>query len=305
VPHFIALIRRIFYIVNPVAGTRSKQPLKELIQQQSNKAGIFFEIRDAVKEGGYSFLEPLIQQQGITDIVIAGGDGTVNGVLGSLHQLNVKFGIIPCGSGNGLAFSAGISKNAKKALQTIFNGKSLATDAFYVNRQFACMLCGLGFDAQVAHDFAQHHTRGRGAYINKIMGNLLKAPVYAFTLTADNFTITTEAYFISIANSNQYGNNFTIAPQASLTDGFLDVIVAASQNKISLLLQTLKQVSGLNKVQHIEEINQAASVLYFRAKNLFITNLQNAPLHIDGEPVSSTTHVDIQIKEKAFQLIYP
>ena len=100
-------------------------------------------------------------------MVIAGGDGTINQSVGHLRDLDVQFGIIPCGSGNGLAFSAGISKNPEKALQIIFNGKSQFVDAFKINKKFACMLCGLGFDAQVAHDFANDPKRGLMTYVKK------------------------------------------------------------------------------------------------------------------------------------------
>ncbi len=297
--------RRILYIVNPISGTKNKKPLKDIIRRQTAQAGYEFEIADAVGGGDYRFLIPYIQQKQITDIVIAGGDGTVNGVVGSLHSLQLPFGIIPCGSGNGLALSAGISKNYTKALHTVFHGRPIAVDSFLVNNQFACMLCGVGFDAQVAHDFANHTKRGMMAYIKKIVQNFFSAPVYPFTLLIGGQSIVIDAFFISIANSNQFGNNFTIAPKASLHDGLLDIVVVMRQHKLSLLLQTIKQVRGLNKLQQIDQIRLDASILYFRTKELSLINLNKAPLHIDGEPVDSAADIVITVKEKTFQLICP
>lgn len=297
--------RKLLYIINPISGTKGKKNLTRLIQQKTAEQGLFFKVIKSERSGNYNFLTSVIADEKITDVIVAGGDGTVNGVIGSLYHTPVRFGIIPCGSGNGLAFSAGISKTPTLALQTIFKGKAMATDAYFVNNQFACMLCGLGFDAQVAHDFANHHTRGIGGYINKIVNNLFKASVYRFSLTINNNVIDVDAYFISVANSNQYGNNFTIAPAASLTDGWLDVVIATAQSKLSFLLQTIKQVSGLNKVQQIDVLDYNTHVLYFRTKTLKISNLNHAPLHIDGEPVPTSQQIEIAIQEDAFQLIYP
>ncbi|MDQ3843575.1 MAG: acylglycerol kinase family protein, partial [Bacteroidota bacterium] len=99
--------RKLLYIINPISGTRNKESLQEVIKRKSEAAGFSFQIFPSVASGDYSFLKPIIQEQNITDVIIAGGDGTINQVVNSLKSCNVPFGIIPCGSGNGLAFSAG------------------------------------------------------------------------------------------------------------------------------------------------------------------------------------------------------
>src|SRR5438093_7488877 len=146
--------RRLLYIVNPISGTKNKQSLQEIIKAKTAQAGLPFEIYPSVAQGDYSFLDDVIQEKQFTDIVVAGGDGTVNQSIAGLKKHHLPFGIIPCGSGNGLAFGAGIPKNPEKALEVVFKGKAAWADAFLMNNQFACMLGGLGFDAQVAHDFA-------------------------------------------------------------------------------------------------------------------------------------------------------
>lgn len=298
-------MRNIIYIINPISGTRTKKNLQSFIEEKTTAKGIAFSVFPSVASGDYSFLLPVIKEKKVTDIVIAGGDGTVSQVIGSLMNCDVDFGIIPCGSGNGLAYAAKIPKDPIKALNIIFNGKAKATDGFYINDQFACMLCGLGFDAKVAHDFAQQPKRGLTTYVKQVVRNFFSAKTYSFELKLKNQSFITEAFFISIANSNQFGNNFTIAPQASLSDGLLDIVIVANQGKLSLILKTLSQVRGKNKLQaDITAIKQKA-VIYFQTDQLSIANLSNAPLHIDGDPAETQGQLTIKVKERCFRLIQP
>ena len=120
-----------------------------------------------------------------------------------------------------------------------------------------------------------------------------------------NVKLDTEAFFISIANSNQFGNNFTIAPKASLTDGLLDIVIVASQNKLSFVLQTLKQVAGWNVLQSSSLETKKSGVIYFQTDKLTILNHSQAPLHIDGEPAETPEKLVIEIKKKCFNLLQP
>src|SRR5687768_17841540 len=163
--------QRIIYIVNPISGTRTKKDLQQFIQEKTKGKEIPFHLFPSVASGDYSFLRSIIKEEKITDVVIAGGDGTVSQVVSSLMKEEVNFGIIPCGSGNGLALAAKISKQPAKALDIVFTGKASLIDGFYVNRQFACMLCGIGFDAKVAHEFARQPSRGLRAYAALVSKN--------------------------------------------------------------------------------------------------------------------------------------
>lgn len=297
--------RHILYLINPISGKGNKNLLKDLVESKTKTAGIHYSIHPSVASGDYSHLLPVISREGVTDIVIAGGDGTVNAAIKSFKDYPVQFGIIPCGSGNGLAFGAGIPKNIPEALDIIFKGKAVPTDAFIINDRFTCMLCGLGFDAQVAHDFANDPARGLNSYIKKTIAHFFSAPAYPFTITRDGDVLETDAMFISIANSNQYGNNFTIAPHASLTDGLLDVVVVAKQSKLSMLFHTIRQVSGFNGL-HKTQIGKAnAAVLYFQTDSLHIKNPSNAPLHIDGDPASTASEFTVKVLPHCFRLLCP
>jgi diacylglycerol kinase family enzyme len=102
--------RHIVYIINPISGTRKKSGLQKLIEEKTKKQNIPFKIFPSVASGDYSFLSSVIKDEKITDVVVAGGDGTLSQVVGSLMNENVNFGVIPCGSGNGLAMAAGYFK---------------------------------------------------------------------------------------------------------------------------------------------------------------------------------------------------
>ncbi len=297
--------RKFIYIINPVSGTGNKARLRKHIEKGMAASGFSFEIHPSLSNGDYSYLKKTIKEKGITDVVIAGGDGTVSQVVSSLMGEKVNFGIIPVGSGNGLALSAGISRQVSRALHTILNGPAVLVDGFLVNDRFACMLAGLGFDAEVARGFADKPRRGLMTYIRLTLKKFFSMTPYHFLIELHNQTIDTEAFFISIANSNQFGNNFTIAPAASLSDGLLDVVIVTRQHKVNMILQTLKQVAGWNKPGTASLVREKKGVIYFQTKEIRIQNLGGAPLHIDGEPSDTEKVVSVSVIEKCYRLIQP
>jgi diacylglycerol kinase (ATP) len=297
--------RKIIYLINPISGTQGKSSLKQLISRKTTDQKIDFEIIHTNAEGNYHFLKNKIEKESITDIVICGGDGTVNAVAASLINVDVNIGIIPMGSGNGLAFAAKIPKKNLKALNIIFNGTASYIDGFYINDQFSCMLCGIGFDAKVAHDFAKQKKRGLQTYIKVSLINFFKAKPYAFEIILEEKSFNTNAFFISIANSNQFGNNFTIAPKASLNDGLLDIVIVKKMNKFLLPFSLISQVIGINALQKIPHHSSAKNIIYFQTPALTIINNEKAPLHIDGDPKETTEKFSIKIIRKAMRLIQP
>jgi YegS/Rv2252/BmrU family lipid kinase len=294
--------RKIIYFINPISGTKGKSSLKELISRETSKRQIPFEILPTNAEGDYAYVQQKIATEQITDIVVCGGDGSVNQVVQALASTGVQFGIIPMGSGNGLALAAGIPKASAKALEVVFTGKAILTDGFMVNEHFACMLCGLGFDAQVAHQFADQPKRGLGTYASLTTRHFFSAKPYPFRIIANKLEFTTEAFFLSIANSNQFGNNFTIAPKAVLSDGLLDVVIVKKIAKPLLLLTVMRQVLA-GRIRHIEN-SMNLPVIYFQTDELFISNPAEAPIHIDGEPWECQRQLHIRILPQYFKLIH-
>jgi diacylglycerol kinase (ATP) len=295
--------RRFIYFINPISGTNGKEKLLQTIQEKTNAKKIPFEILHTNAAGEYDYLKEKITTEKITDVIVCGGDGSVNQIANALLGVNINIGIVPMGSGNGLALAAKIPKNAAKALAVIFNNKAEYIDSFYINNRFSCMLCGLGFDAQVAHDFAQQQTRGLKTYVKQSARNFIKATPYSFTIAVDGKQFSSEAFFISIANSNQFGNNVTIAPQASLHDGLLDIVVVNKMSKLRMLWSVAKQIR-LGQVRMYEDKKYHHNEIhYFQTSALTIHNSQQAPLHIDGDPAATAEKFEIKIIEKAFRLL--
>jgi len=297
--------RKFIYFINPISGTGNKSLLPEIIKNKTAGQHIPFEILPTNAAGDYTWLKQKIITENITDIIICGGDGTVNQVANAVQSTAVQIGIIPMGSGNGLAFAARIPKQINKALEIIFAGNANDVDSFYINNKFSCMLSGLGFDAQVAHDFARQQKRGLAKYIKLCVKNFFAATPYPFELILDGRSVHTEAFFISIANSNQFGNNFTIAPRASLHDGLIDIVVVNKMSRLRMIGAVLKQVINGQVRLYEDKKYHRNDIHYFQTRKLTIKNPGLAPLHIDGEPAETAAVFEIEIIEKAFKLLMP
>jgi len=297
--------RKIIYLINPISGTKGKSALKELIARKTKEHGIDFDIVPTNVAGDYDFLKQRIKKEHITDIVICGGDGTVSTVTASMIGVPVNTGIIPLGSGNGLALAAKIPTQSSKALDIIFKGKASFIDGFYINNEFSCMLCGLGFDALVAHEFAKQKKRGLQTYIKVGAINFFKTNPYPFEIKLKNKSLSVDAFFISIANGNQFGNNFTIAPKASLEDGLLDIVIVKKMSKFLLPFSIINQISGINAMQNINDYADKKNIIYFQTPSLTIHNPGEAPLHIDGDPKKTAHKFEIRVVQKALKLLQP
>lgn len=297
--------RRFIFLINPISGTGKKHTLRDMIKQRTAKQNIPFEILPTAIDGNYDELISKIKRESITDIIVCGGDGTLNSVASKLMGINVNIGIIPMGSGNGLALSAGISTAPSKALDIILNGNASFVDGFYINDRFSCMLCGMGFDAQVAHDFAKEKRRGLQTYIKVSAINYFKAKPYTFSINCKEANFHGDAYFLCVANSNQFGNNFTIAPKASLTDGLVDIVIVKKMSKLTMPFSIISQATGVNAMVSVSSQFRKKNIIYFQTNELTILNPGKAPLHIDGDPVETDVAFRIRVIKNAFRLLHP
>ncbi len=299
------MTRKILFFINPVSGTRNKLQLERKIIKKCLERNVSYKILFTVEDGDYSFLREKVVKDKITDIVICGGDGSLGPVIESLLNIKVNVGIIPTGSGNGLAYTAKIPRSFNKAFEIIFTGKARYADAFLINNRFSCMLCGIGLDAQVAYDFSQQKKRGLTTYLRQSFKNFLSASTYPFEIKINHTKFKVDAFFICIANSNQFGNNFTIAPQASLNDGLLDIIIVKKMSKPGIVWYVFKQMKS-GKIRSYHEKNfHEKNILYFQTDKLKIINPKMAPLHIDGDHATTYKDFNIEIFPAAFKLIQP
>ncbi len=290
------------FLWNPKSGTADKERVKSLIEKKCIATLNLPEFHPTNAEGVYPELEKLIQQEKIKDIIAVGGDGTIRQVVAAFRHLPVRFGIIPMGSGNGLALAAGIPRNTHQAIDIVITGNYSPVDAFLINDHFSLMLSGIGFDAKVAHDFAKQKKRGLLTYAKVSLIHFFAARPYPFRIHLEGNTVETEAFFLSIANSNQFGNQFTIAPKASLSDGLLDIVAVKRMNRLRIVPAVLHQLRFGKPQQDLFHKNK---ILYYQVSRLVVENPELAPLHIDGDPFETSETFTIQCIPSAFQLIQP
>jgi len=297
--------RKILFFINPISGTKSKLHLEQKISKRCNEKNISYEILFTSQDGRYGFLHDKIINENITDIAICGGDGSISPIVSYVLNSPVNIGIVPLGSGNGLARTARIPKSIDRSIDIILEGKANYVDAFLINNQLSTHVCGLGFDAKVAHDFAKKKKRGLQAYTKIALKNLFAAKPYSFVIEANETRIETDAFLVCVANSNQFGNNFRIAPKASICDGLLDIVILKKTTKTQIILSFIRQMIAGN-IQNVTKKNiEKHKILYFQTTKIRIENPESAPLHIDVDPAETATGFSFEILSSAYKLIQP
>ncbi len=166
-------------------------------------------------------------------------------------------------------------------------------------------MCGIGCDAQIAHDFANRKIRGLKTYLQLSAMQYFKAQSFNFTIKTKDLSTDVDAFFITISNSNQFGNNITIAPKASLNDGLFDIVIVKKMHKLMLPFALLHQISGSNALEELKNYRNNKNIIYFQAREATIINNTSAPLHIDGEPEPLTQKIKFKIMPNAFRLLQP
>src|SRR5688500_16806692 len=264
--------RKLIYLINPISGTKRKPLLRKIIEKRTSEKSLQFEIDETRSDGDYFQLKERIKKEKFTDVIICGGDGSVSTIASFLLGTDVNIGIIPTGSGNGLALAAGIPYSTEAALQIIFDGYSSFIDGFWINDKFSCMMCGMGSDAQVAHDFANRKIRGMKTYLRLAALQYFKAHSYNFTVKSKEISADFDAFFLTISNSNQFGNHITIAPKARLSDGKFDIVIVKKMHKLMLPFALLYQISGINALEKLKNYRNNKNIFYFQAREATIIN---------------------------------
>ncbi|MFH2141775.1 MAG: diacylglycerol kinase family protein [Bacteroidota bacterium] len=286
---------KILFILNPVSGNKNHQNIETLIHQCIGNEYEYSIIRTEYKEHGRDICSEMMIDYSV--IVAIGGDGTVNEIAGPLIGTNKHFGLIPTGSGNGFANFFKIPSDPKKALQTIISHKIKTVDAIKLNDKFSVNMSGLGFDAHIAHLFADRDKRGFLSYIFLVMKEFNKYKSSEYLIKYDNNEIHRNAFLISFANSTQFGNNAHIAPFAKTDDGFLDVCIL---RKFSFFSAIPIGIRLFNKT-----INKSKFYETFQTKKIEIINIVDTKVHIDGEPITFSGDIQIEIIPKSLNIIVP
>jgi YegS/Rv2252/BmrU family lipid kinase len=268
--------QKIFLIVNSHAGHR-----KGMVA--SRKAGTFLtnqghevEIKYTERPGHATGLAKWASAQGYNPVVAVGGDGTVNEVARGLAGTDTPMGIIPVGSGNGLARELGISKKWRRCCNILTGGSDILLDVGRVNNQHFFCTSGFGFNGRIAGKMEGSVRRGFIKYIGLVIRESLTYKPFPVRLTIGQETVENRVFMVAFANASQFGNNAYVAPGASMTDGHLDVVMTGSFPKIWLPVAALALFT--------KRFNKLPFVKSFRAGSILVESAGGSEFHFDGEP---------------------
>ena len=290
--------KHITFVVNPISGTQEKEQIIELINEYLDIDKYTFQITYTQYAGHAEEIAAQCAEEGHFAVVAVGGDGTVNEVARALTHTHTALGIIPCGSGNGLARHLQISMQARKAIDTINGGLVDCIDYGTINRRKFFCTCGVGFDAFVSLKFAEAGKRGLNTYIEQSLNASLNYKPETYKVTIDgNETEIYQAFLIACGNAAQYGNNAYIAPKATLTDGLLDVTIL---NPFTPL-----DVPSLALQLFTKTIDQNSHIKTCRCKTINILRKKPGVVHYDGDPVMMGANLKVKIHHAGLLVIVP
>lgn len=281
--------------MNPISGTTNKAGIPKLIDSTLDKTLFDYEIKMTERAGHASLIANEAKEKMVDIVVAVGGDGTVNEVARAIVHSSTALGILPCGSGNGLARHLLLPMNLKKSIGVINACQIQDLDYGIINGYPFFCTCGMGFDAFVSKKFADSGKRGPISYAENILKEGLKYQPETYTLVDETGAQQYKAFLISCANASQYGNNAYIAPQASMSDGLMDVIIMEPFDAIEA-----PQVSFdmFNKT-----LDKNSKIKTFRCNKLHIARSKPGLIHYDGDPVMTGAEIDVQLEEKGIKVV--
>lgn len=303
------------YIVNPVSGNR-RSPVLKTLEARFRGADPEETLLYATQSPGDAYASACrFLREGYTHLVAAGGDGTVNQVARALAQAlepspglaplvpdpvareKLRLGIIPVGSGNGFARHLHLPMQPAKALEIIETEKTLRVDLGHIDGRIFCCTAGVGFDASVGFRFNASDKRGLIRYATLTADEFTRYKTRKYRLSYHGRTVEREAYLITFANASQWGYNFYIAPEASLIDGMLDVVI---WNKAPALAAPLFALELLAKT-----VQTDSNVEVIRCTSMRVEREAPDVAHYDGEIESLPGTLEVGVKKRLLPVFVP
>ena len=274
------------FIINPISGKGKKAKIAQLLLAKGYKVA-FTE---------YAGHAEALAREATEDVVVAvGGDGTVNEVARGIVGTEKALGIIPCGSGDGLARHLGLSHNIEKALRTIEQGECKRMDTAEVNGRLFLSVCGVGFDAVVSERFAKSGKRGLANYIRQGLKTWRNYTPEKYIVEIDGKEIDVEALFITVGNSDQWGNNAKITPLADCCDGILDITIVEKFGILEMPILALRLMTGT--------LQRSRKVHCYKGKEVRIIRECEGAAHADGDWYMESATLNIKILPSALKVI--
>lgn len=289
--------QKIIFIINPISGVIKKNCIEDqIIKYLDIEKYNYLIYKTEYAKHAIELAKKAVDEK--ADIIVAvGGDGSINEIINGIKGSDIKLAIIPLGSGNGLARFLKIPLQVKEAIHLINRGNTKSIDTISINDIDFVSIAGLGFDALVAKKFAKYHKRGFWSYFKIATREYQTYRPKKYTLHINGEVIITRALMIVFANSDQFGYNTAIAPDAKIDDGLMDVCIVKKipmyQTPFFLHMLFMKQ---LDKTSYIDII---------KTKEVSIERKKNRVVNIDGEPIKLSKDLDIKVNHLALKVIVP
>lgn len=287
--------RKIAFIINPISGTKSKVRVLRYIRTHPVLRNDSLQLYKTKCAGDATAAAQKFAEEGYDIVVAIGGDGTVNEVAQGLMNTKTALGIIPMGSGNGLARDLGLPMNFEKAVDTLVSKKIITIDGGTVNDQYFFCTSGVGYDALVGNCFANAKSRGLITYAKISFEKFFRYKPQNYSLHINGKELKVKALLITIANASQWGNNIRIAPEANMNDGLFDVVILSP---FPLYAAPSLGIRVFRKVIH-----RSHYVQVIRTSSLTIEREEEGFIHYDGEPGFSGKKLKFNILPSVLKVI--
>ncbi len=287
--------RKILFVINPISGGKTKYNFPEKIDKYLDKSKFDSECVFTEYHGHGSLLAAEALRNGVDILVAVGGDGTINEVATQVEGTNKLMGIIPFGSGNGLARSLGIPLGDVQAIKRINKLHVSKIDSGTFNGKKFFNMAGIGFDAQISARFAENVKRGLSSYVKIAFSEVSNYRSQHYHLSIDGKEYKRQAFMISVANSSQYGNNAHISPFASLSDGMLDICILKPFPLYMFPALVFRMFRKNTHKSNYLEIIQGNKISIIRDCV--------AAVHLDGEPIEMGTELSIGINPHSLNIL--
>ena len=284
-------------IYNPISGKGKGQlaadaikisKLNELFQLEICKTEYLGHAKEIALKG---------IEEGVLYFIAIGGDGTINEVGSVLKGTQAAMGMIPMGSGNGLAKHIGMSTDYKQAINQIYTAKISSIDTLTINNRFALNVSGLGFDGYVAYHFNHNGKRGLSTYTKIGLREYFRYPLQEFEITFDNQKKQVKKHMLVIANASQFGNAAIIAPTADLTDGIIELVAVELPPVLNIPGMLYRLFNG--------KLKDNKYIQTYKCKSLVAKSKIPVHLHIDGESMEPVNEINVSIEPKSLFILTP
>jgi len=288
------LKRKALFIINPVSGGKKKDQVPALIEKNLDMSR--FEPTIVYTEQAMHGSDLAHDAAGKYDYVIAvGGDGTVNEIASAIVGTNTALGILPFGSGNGLARFLKLPMDTAKAIGALNDERVETIDAAKLNDQWFFNMAGMGFDAHISEVFSHDKNRGFGAYVRSAFREIVNYKSENYHIEIDGVSYDREAFMLSFANSSQYGNNAHVSPNASVQDGLIDVCIIKPFPLYRFIEMGIRMFAKASEGSKYVEI--------IRGRNIIVKRNKSGPAHLDGEPQLMSADAEINVVPQSLKIV--